>query len=40
MANDVVHPVTGKEIEYTALMKDPVLKPLWKRGFENEVGRL
>jgi hypothetical protein len=23
-ANDVVHPVTGKEMEYSALMKDPV----------------
>jgi hypothetical protein len=39
-ANAVVHPVTGKEMEYTALMKDPSLQPLWKRGFGNEVGRL
>jgi hypothetical protein len=39
-ANAVVHPVTGKEMEYTALMKDPTLQPLWKRGFGNEVGRL
>jgi hypothetical protein len=23
-----------------ALMKDPVLQSLWKRGFGNEVGRL
>jgi hypothetical protein len=38
--NAVVHPVTGKEMEYTALMKDPSLQPLWKRGFGNEVGRL
>jgi hypothetical protein len=38
--NAVVHPVTGKEMEYTALMKDPNLQPLWKRGFGNEVGRL
>jgi hypothetical protein len=38
-ANAVVHPVTGKEMEYTALMKDPSLQPLWKRGFGNEVGR-
>jgi hypothetical protein len=29
-ANAVVHPVTGKEMEYTALMKDPSLQPLWK----------
>jgi hypothetical protein len=39
-ANTVVHPVTGKEMEYTALMNDPSLQPLWKRGFGNEVGRL
>jgi hypothetical protein len=26
--------------EYMALMKDPRLKPLWKRGFGNECGRL
>jgi hypothetical protein len=39
-ANEVFHPVTGKEMDYTALMKDPRLQPLWKRGFENECGRL
>jgi hypothetical protein len=39
-SNAVVHPVTGKEMEYTALVKDPSLQPLWKRGFGNEVGRL
>jgi hypothetical protein len=39
-ANAVVNPVTGKEMEYTDLMKDPNLQPLWKRGFGNEVGRL
>jgi hypothetical protein len=39
-ANAVLHPVTGKEMEYTALMKDPSLQPLWKRGFGNECGRL
>jgi hypothetical protein len=27
-------------MEYKALMKDPSLQPLWKRGFGNEVGRL
>jgi hypothetical protein len=27
-------------MEYKALMKDPTLQPLWKRGFGNEVGRL
>jgi hypothetical protein len=39
-ANAVVHPITGKEMEYMALMKDPRLQPLWKRGFGNERGRL
>jgi hypothetical protein len=39
-ANAVFHPVTGKEMEYTALMKDPNLQPLWKRGFGNETGCL
>jgi hypothetical protein len=32
----VIHPVTGKEMEYSALMKDPRLQPLWTRGFGNE----
>jgi hypothetical protein len=40
LASAVIHPVTGKEMEYTALMKDPQLKPLWTRGFSNECGRL
>jgi hypothetical protein len=40
LANAVIHPVTGKEIEYMALMKDPRLQPLWNRGFGNECGRL
>jgi hypothetical protein len=39
-ANTVIHPVTGKEMEYMALMKDPHLQPLWKQGFGNECGRL
>jgi hypothetical protein len=39
-ANAVIHPVTGKEREYSALMKDPHLQPLWTRGFGNECGRL
>jgi hypothetical protein len=39
-ANAVVHPVTGQEMEYMALMKDPSFQPLWKQGFGNEVGRL
>jgi hypothetical protein len=36
----VVHPVTGKEMEYMALTKDPYLQPLWKRAFSNEAGLL
>jgi hypothetical protein len=39
-SNAVVHPVTGKQMEYMALMKDPDLQPLRKRGFGNEAGRL
>jgi hypothetical protein len=39
-ANAVFHPVTGTKMEYTALMKDSSLQPLWKRGFGNEVGSL
>jgi hypothetical protein len=39
-ANSVIHPVTGKEMEYSALMKDHRLQPLWIRGFGNECGRL
>jgi hypothetical protein len=39
-ANAVVHPVTDKQMEYMALMKDPDLQPLWKRGFGNGAGRL
>jgi hypothetical protein len=38
--NAVIHPVTGKEMEYSALMKDPRLQPLWTRGFRNECGHL
>jgi hypothetical protein len=39
-ANAVIHPVTRKETEYSALMKDPRLQPLWMGGFGNECGRL
>jgi hypothetical protein len=38
--NKVVHPIAGKQMENMALMNDPDLKPLWKRGFSNEAGRL
>jgi hypothetical protein len=39
-ANAVIHPVSGKVMEYSAFMKDPRLQPLWTRGFGNECGRL
>jgi hypothetical protein len=38
--NTVIHPITGKDMEYSALMKDPCLQPLWTQGFGNECGRL
>jgi hypothetical protein len=40
LASAVVHPVTRKKMEYTALMNDPDLQPLWKQGFSNEAGLL
>jgi hypothetical protein len=40
IANSVTHLLTGKEMEYMALMKDPRLQPLWTRGFGNGCGRL
>jgi hypothetical protein len=40
IANAVVHPVTDKQMEYMALINDPDLQPLWKRGFSNEAGHL
>jgi hypothetical protein len=40
LANAVIHPITGKKMEYTALMKDPQLQQFWTRGFGNECGRL
>jgi hypothetical protein len=39
-ANAVIHPIIGKEMEYSALMKDPRLQPLWTRGFGNECGHI
>jgi hypothetical protein len=39
-AKAVIHPVTGEEMEYSDLMKDHRLQPLWTRGFGNECGRL
>jgi hypothetical protein len=40
LADAVIHPITGKEMEYMALMNDPRLQPLWTRGFGNECGHL
>jgi hypothetical protein len=40
IANSMVHPITGKQMEYMALVNDPDLQPLWKQGFSNEAGRL
>jgi hypothetical protein len=40
MANAVIHPITGKEMQYMDLVKDLTLEPLWKRGFGNDLGRL
>jgi hypothetical protein len=40
LANAVVHQVTGKQMEYMALMDDLDLQSLWKRGFINDTGRL
>jgi hypothetical protein len=39
-ANAVIHPVTRKEMEYMALIKDPRLQTLWQRVCGNECGRL
>jgi hypothetical protein len=39
-ANAGIHPVTRKEMEYSALMKDTRLQPLWTRGFGKECVRL
>jgi hypothetical protein len=39
-ANEIIHPITGKEIEYMALMKDPRLQPLWERVFGRSLSPL
>jgi hypothetical protein len=38
MMNSVILPVTGKEMQYTDLMKDPELGPLFEIGLGNELG--
>jgi hypothetical protein len=40
LANAVIHPITRKEMEYMALMKDPRLQPIWTHDFGNECGCL
>jgi hypothetical protein len=38
--NSVIHPVTGKEMQYKDLMKDPELGPLFEIGLGIELGRI
>jgi hypothetical protein len=40
MMNSAIHPVTGKEMQYKDLMKDPELGPLFEIGLSNELGRI
>jgi hypothetical protein len=40
MMNSIVHPITGKEMQYKYLMKDPDLENLFKIGLCNELGRI
>jgi hypothetical protein len=40
LANAVIHPITGKVMEYMALMKEPRLQALWTQGFGKKCGRL
>jgi hypothetical protein len=40
MMNVVIHPASGKEMQYKDIMKHPTLGPKYKTGFENELGRL
>jgi hypothetical protein len=40
MMNAVLHPATGKEMQYKDLMKKSTMGPLYKKGFGNELGRL
>ena len=36
----VAHPVTGKQMEYKNLIKDPEYRDVWLRSKSNELGRL
>jgi hypothetical protein len=40
MMNSVIHPVTGKEMQFKDLMKDPELGPLFEIGLGNELERI
>jgi hypothetical protein len=40
MMNSVIHPVTGKEMQYKDLMKDPIFGPLFEIGLSNELGSI
>jgi hypothetical protein len=40
MMNSVIHPSTGKEMQYKDLMKDSDLGPSFEIGFSNELGRI
>jgi hypothetical protein len=40
MMNSVIHPVTGKDMQYKDLVKDPIFGPLFEIGLSNELGRI
>jgi hypothetical protein len=40
LMNSVIHPVTGKDMQYKDLMKDVILGPLFEIGLSNELGRI
>jgi hypothetical protein len=40
MTNSVIHPVTGKEMQYKDLIKDPIFGPLFEIGLSNVLGRI
>jgi hypothetical protein len=40
MMNAVTYPVTGKEMQYKDLLRDPYLGPLFEIGLSNELGRI
>jgi hypothetical protein len=40
MMNSLIHPSTGKGMQYKDLMKDPDLGPSFEIGLKNELGRI